>query len=148
MDVPAGLAPPEGPPLEASVETRIAAEAKLRGLTEQKLETLYDAVSEGHTKTVKYVSDMQQVAIDHSEVLRRLDGLDKKKKRAVFKWRADGRVADLPSNGWTPLYAAASYNHLEVVTLLLSLLSRSRSRRLEPRYPPRACRCGWILTEA
>ena len=59
--------------VETSVEGRIEAEARLRALTEEKVTQLRDTASQAHQETVRMVSDMQQTAIDHSEVLRRLD---------------------------------------------------------------------------
>ena len=59
--------------VEASVEARIQAEGKLHTLTEEKVATLRDASAQAHADTVKMVGALQQTAIDHSEVLRRLD---------------------------------------------------------------------------
>jgi hypothetical protein len=59
--------------VETSVEARLEAEAKLRTLAEEKIAHLRDAQAQAHQETVRMVGDMQQTAIDHSVVLRRLD---------------------------------------------------------------------------
>ena len=59
--------------IETSVSAQIEAEAKLRGHTDTQLSSLRDAAANAHQETLRVVSEFQQTAIDHSEVLRRLD---------------------------------------------------------------------------
>ena len=54
--------------METSVEGRLEAEGKLRGLAEERLTQLRDAASQAHQETVKMVGDMQQTALGHAEV--------------------------------------------------------------------------------
>ena len=59
--------------VEASVGGQIEAESKLRTHCEQSIHALRDAANTAHSETLRVVGEFQQTAIDHSEVLRRLD---------------------------------------------------------------------------
>ena len=59
--------------VESSVTSQVEAEAKLRGHTDTQLGMLREASAVAHQETLRVVSEFQQTAIDHSEVLRRLD---------------------------------------------------------------------------
>jgi|EP00900_Chrysochromulina_parva_P003019 hypothetical protein len=59
--------------VETSTSAAIAAESKLREHSDKQLGLLRDASATAHQETLRAVSEFQQTAIDHSEVLRRLD---------------------------------------------------------------------------
>lgn len=59
--------------VEASVGGQIEAESKLRKHCEQQLGAVRDAASTAHMETLKVVGEFQQTAIDHAQVLRRID---------------------------------------------------------------------------
>ena len=80
--------------VETSVEARLEAESKLRGLTEEKIERLRDAAASAHQETVRMVGDMQQTAIDHSQVLQRLDA-----DLSAFRKSSEVRMAEVRDVG-------------------------------------------------
>ena len=59
--------------IETNIGGQLDAEAKLRQHSERALAQLRDAASTAHQETLRVVGEFQQTAIDHSEVLRRLD---------------------------------------------------------------------------
>ena len=59
--------------IESSVGASVQAEATMRAHTDAQLAALRDASASAHQETMRIVSEFQQTAIDHSEVLRRLD---------------------------------------------------------------------------
>ena len=59
--------------IETNIGGQLDAEAKLRQHSEHALAQLRDAASTAHQETLRVVGEFQQTAIDHSEVLRRLD---------------------------------------------------------------------------
>lgn len=59
--------------VETSTAASLEAESKLREHTDTQLGLLRDASSTAHQETMRVVGEFQQTAIDHSEVLRRLD---------------------------------------------------------------------------
>ena len=106
--------------VETNVEGRIEAESQLRSIAEEKLEKLRVASATAHQDTVKMVGDMQQTAIDHSEVLRRLDAdltafrssaetkLAEEAQRITKALEAQRELADQIRSGVTPPPAAAA----------------------------------------
>ena len=86
--------------VETSTSAAIAAESKLREHSDKQLGLLRDASATAHQETLRAVSEFQQTAIDHSEVLRRLDAdLNANRSvpattRAQAAWQCNARVAD------------------------------------------------------
>jgi hypothetical protein len=149
--------------VETSTSAAIAAESKLREHSDKQLGLLRDASATAHQETLRAVSEFQQTAIDHSEVLRRLDAdLNAFRQSMETRYAKEARklaevVEDqeqmqrqLDAGGGAPAPASLSTLHearlAEVEAALLSERDFRRALELqiaELREAAHDCSCIW-----
>uniref|UniRef100_A0A7S3AZG2 Uncharacterized protein n=1 Tax=Haptolina ericina TaxID=156174 RepID=A0A7S3AZG2_9EUKA len=110
--------------MESSIASQVEAEAKLRAHSDSQLTALRDASSSSHHETVRMVSEFQQTAIDHSEVLRRLDA-----DLTGFRQRIETRLAE-ESRRLTTAIEAQELSAKSAVTANETQMSSAHESRL------------------